>query len=77
MNTNTITSSFDGPRNSFFLEDTDEPGMATNRQKQTIKDLVFLNINESENQEMYINQLRDISEREASILIKELENGMW
>lgn len=73
MNT-TITSPRSG---SYFMEDSDEPGRATSRQKQILKDLIFQNIEDSIRQELCMNQLRDISESEASLWIKEMENGMW
>lgn len=75
---NTAIASFDAPRyGSYFMEDSDEPGMATSRQKHILRDLIFQNIEDSIRQEMCINQLGDISENEASLWIKELENGMW
>ncbi len=78
MNTLTLQANLDGPRyGSYFMEDSDEPGRATSRQKQILKDLIFQNIEDSIRQELCMNQLRDISESEASLWIKELENGMW
>ena len=62
---------------NFFMEDTDEPGMATSNQKRTLKDLIVQNIDDSEKQEMCINQIRDISQDEASLWIREMENGLW
>ena len=78
MITNTI-SAFEAPRQrqSFFLEDSDEPGMATSYQKRTIYRLLCENMEDSEAREVNINQIPYVSKDEATIWIKELENSIW
>ncbi|MFA6586232.1 MAG: hypothetical protein WCS86_03690 [Candidatus Paceibacterota bacterium] len=78
MITNTI-SAFEAPRqrSSFFLEDTDEPGMATSHQKRTIYRLLCENMEDGEGREVNINQIPYVSQDEASLWIKELENSIW
>ena len=78
MITNTI-SAFEAPRqrSSFLLEDSDEPGMATSYQKRTIYRLLCENMEDGEGREVNINQIPYVSEDEASIWIKELENSIW
>ena len=78
MITNTI-SAFEAPRqrHSFFLEDSDEPGMATSYQKRTIYRLLCENMEDGENREGGINQIPYVSKDEATIWIKELENSIW
>ena len=78
MITNTI-SAFEAPRqrNSFFLEDSDEPGMATSHQKRTIYRLLCENTEDGEGREVNINQIPYVSKDEANIWIKELENSIW
>ncbi len=77
MNTNIAIASADGPRHSFFLEDTDEPGMATSYQKRTILRLLCENMQDGEGREENINQIPYVSSEEATIWIKELENSIW
>ncbi len=78
MNTNTLVASADGPRRGYnFLMETEEEGMATAKQKDTLKNLFYLNIENDELRESHINQLRDISENEARLWIREFEMGMW
>lgn len=77
MNTNTIIAGANTPRHSFFLEDTDEPGMATSYQKRTIYRLLCENMEDGEGREVNINQIPYISTDEAKIWIKELENSIW
>lgn len=77
MNSNIAIASADGPRHSFFLEDTDEPGMATSRQKRTIYRLLVENMVDGESREVNINQIPYVSENEARHWIKELENSIW
>jgi len=78
MITDTAIASFDAPRyGCYFMEDNEEEGMATARQRDTIKNLIYLNIESDELRESHLNQLRNISEQEAKLWIKELENGMW
>lgn len=74
MNT---TASLEAPRHSFFLEDTDEPGMATSCQKRTIYRLLCENMEDGESREVNINQIPYVSRDEATIWIKELENSIW
>ena len=78
MNTNTI-SAFEAPRqrHSFFLEDSDEPGMATSYQKRTIYRLLCENMEDGEGREVNINQIPYVSKDEATLWIKELENSIW
>lgn len=78
MITNTI-SAFEAPRqrHSFFLEDSDAPGMATSYQKRTIYRLLCENMEDGEGREVNINQIPYVSEDEARIWIKELENSIW
>ena len=78
MITNTI-SAFEAPqqRQSFFLEDTDEPGMATSYQKRTIYRLLCENMEDGEGREVNINQIPYVSKDEATLWIKELENSIW
>jgi hypothetical protein len=78
MITNTI-SAFEAPRqgHSFFLEDTDEPGMATSYQKRTIYRLLCENMEDGEGREVNINQIPYVSKDEATLWIKELENSIW
>ena len=73
---NTIAASFEDPRqrNSFFFEDTDEPGMATSYQKRTIYRLLCENMEDGEARELNINQIPYVSEDEARHWIDELEN---
>jgi hypothetical protein len=75
---NTI-SAFEAPRQrqSFFLEDSDEPGMATSHQKRTIYRLLCENTEDGEGREVNINQIPYVSKDEANIWIKELENSIW
>ena len=77
MNTNIAIASADGPRHSFFLEDTDEPGMATSYQKRTIYRLLCENMEDGEGREVNINQIPYVSEDEAKIWIKELQDSIW
>lgn len=75
---NTITANLDGPRHSYyFMEDSDAEGMATSRQKHILRDLIFQNIEDSVRQEICMNQLQDLSEQDASLWIKQMEDGMW
>ena len=78
MITNTI-SAFEAPRQrqGFFLEDSDEPGMATSHQKRTIYRLLCENMCDGEGREVNINQIPYVSEDEAKIWINELENSIW
>jgi hypothetical protein len=78
MITNTI-SAFEAPRQrqSFFLEDSDEPGMATSYQKRTIYRLLCENMEDGEAREVNINQIPYITKDEGAIWIKELENSIW
>lgn len=78
MITNTI-SAFEAPRQrqSFFLEDTDEPGMATGSQKKTIYRLLCERMEDGEGRELHINQIPYVSESEASLWLKELEDSIW
>lgn len=78
MITNTI-SAFEAPRqrHSFFLDDGDEPGMATSHQKRTIYRLLTENMEDGEGREVNINQIPYVSEDEARIWINELENSIW
>jgi len=75
--TNTAIASADGPRHIFFLEDSDEPGMATSHQKRTIYRLLTENMEDGEGREVNINQIPYVSKEEAKIWIKELENSIW
>ena len=77
MNTNTIVASADVPRHSFFLEDTNEPGMATSHQKRAIYRLLCERMDDGELRELNINQIPYVSNDEAVIWIKELENSIW
>lgn len=77
MNTNIAIASADGPRHSFFLEDTDELGMATSYQKRTILRLLCENMEDGEGREVCINQIPYVSEDEARNWIAELENSIW
>jgi hypothetical protein len=78
MITNTI-SAFEAPRqrSSFFLEDSDEPGMATSYQKRTLYRLLCENMEDGEAREVNINQIPYVSEDEARNWISELENSIW
>ena len=78
MITNTI-SAFEAPRysHSFFLEDTDEPGMATSYQKRIIYRLLCEKMEDGEGREININQIPYVSEDEARHWIDELENSIW
>lgn len=78
MITNTI-SAFEAPqhRSSFFLEDSDEPNMATSYQKRTIYRLLCENMEDGEAREVNINQIPYITKDEGAIWIKELENSIW
>ncbi|MFA6385968.1 MAG: hypothetical protein WCW29_04460 [Candidatus Paceibacterota bacterium] len=78
MITNTI-SAFEAPRqkSSFFLEDSDEPGMATSYQKRTLYRLLCENMEDGEAREVNINQIPYVSEDEARSWIAELENSIW
>ena len=72
---NTITR-FNAPSaKSVFMREI--PGMATMRQKQIIRDLVSSHIEDSETSELYLNQLDDINETEANIVIKSFGDAMW
>lgn len=75
--TNIAIASADGPRHIFFLEDTDEPGMATSHQKITIYRLLCERMEDGESREVNINQIPYVSEDEARIWINELENSIW
>ena len=77
MNTDVAIASEDAPRHSFFLEDTDEPGMATSHQKRTILRLLCENMVDGESREVNINQIPYVSKDEATLWIKELENSIW
>ena len=77
MNTNVAIASADVPRHTFFLEDSDEPGMATSYQKRTIYRLLCENMEDGEGRESSINQIPYITQSEASQWIKELENSIW
>lgn len=77
MNTNIAVASADGPRHSFFLEDTNEPGMATGQQKRTIYRLLCERMDDGESRELHINQIPYVSENEARHWIDELENSIW
>ena len=77
MITQTLQANLGGPRQSFFLEDTDEPGMATSYQKKTIYRLLCENMEDGEGREENINQIPYVSQDEASLWIKELENSIW
>ena len=78
MNTNTLVARADGPRRGYnCLMESEEEGMATAKQKDTLKNLFYLNIENDELRESHINQLRDISENEARLWIREFEMGMW
>lgn len=77
MNTNTTVANMDGPRHSFFLEDSDEPGMATSHQKRAILRLLCERMQDGEGREENINQIPYVSSEEASLWIKELENSIW
>ncbi len=78
MSTNNIAiASADAPRHSFFLEDTDEPGMATSFQKRTIYRLLCENVEDGELRELNINQIPYVSSDEAIIWIKELQDSIW
>ena len=74
--TNIVIASADGPRHSFFL-DTDEPGVATSHQKSTIHRLLCERMEDGESRELHINQIPYVSEDEAALWIKELENSIW
>jgi hypothetical protein len=78
MITNTI-SAFEAPRqrSSFFLEDSDEPGMATSYQKRTIYRLLCERMEDGQGREENINQISYVSEDEARNWIAELENSIW
>ena len=77
MSTNVAIASADAPRHSFFLEDSDEPGMATSQQKRTIYRLLCENMVDGELREIHINQIPYVSSEEAITWIKELENSIW
>lgn len=78
MSTNNIAlASAETPRHSFFLEDTDEPGMATSHQKRAIYRLLCENMEDGEGRELHINQIPYVSESEARQWLKELENSIW
>ena len=77
MITQTLRANFDGPRHSFFLEDSDEPGMATSYQKRTILSLLCERMEDGEGREACINQIPYVSEDEARNWIDELENSVW
>jgi len=77
MITQTLQANLGGPRHSFFLEDTDEPGMATSYQKRTIYRLLCENMEDGEGREVNINQIPYVSEDEARIWINELEGSIW
>jgi hypothetical protein len=75
---NTV-SAYEAPRHrdSFFFEDTDEPGMATSHQKRTIYHLLCEKMEDGEGREVNINQIPFVSEDEARNWIDELENSIW
>ena len=77
MITQTLQANLGGSRHSFFFEDSDEPGMATSYQKRTIYRLLCENMEDGEGREVNINQIPYVSEDEARIWIKELENSIW
>ena len=56
---NTITASSEAPqqKHCFFLDETDEPGMATNYQKRTIYRLLCEHMEDGEARELNINQI--------------------
>lgn len=76
---NIVTANLRAPRQrqSFFLEDTDEPGMATSHQKRTLLRLLCENMEDGESREACINQIPYVSEDEARHWIDELENSIW
>lgn len=51
--------------------------MATDYQKETIKNLVYCNIEESFDREIYLGQLGDINQHEASLIIKSFEHAIY
>ncbi len=77
MNTSIAIAGANAPRYSFFLEDTDEPGMATSHQKRTIYRLLCEGMEDGEGREVNINQIPYVTQSEASLWIKELENSIW
>ena len=76
--TKTITASFEGPNRgyNFLMEDAGEESMATGRQKRTLTDLIFQNIDEDK-RDGYLQQLEEITKEEASDLIMEFTMGRW
>ena len=77
MITQTLQANIGSPSHSFFLEDGDEPGMATSYQKRTILRLLCENMEDGESREVHINQIPYVSEDEARNWIDELENSIW
>ena len=77
MITQTLQANINGPSRYYFLENTDEPGMATNYQKRTIYRLLCENMEDGEGRELNINQIPYVSEDEARHWIDELENSIW
>lgn len=77
--TKIITASFEGPSRgyNFLTDDTGEESMATNRQKHTLSDLIFQNIEDEERREDYLQQLGEITKAEASDWIIEFTMGRW
>jgi hypothetical protein len=51
--------------------------MATSHQKRTIYRLLCENMEDGEGREVNINQIPYVSQDEASLWIKELENSIW
>lgn len=76
--TKTITASFEGPNRgyNFLTEDTGEESMATSRQKSTLTDLIFQNVDEDK-RDGYLQQLDEITKTEASDWIMEFAMGRW
>ena len=74
---NIAIAAANAPRHTFFLEDTDEPGIATSYQKRTIYRLLCERMDDGELRELNINQIPYVSSDEARIWIDELENSIW
>lgn len=77
MKSNIAIASADGPRHSFFLDDTDDPYMATSQQKRALYRLLCENVEDGELRELNINQIPYVSSDEAIIWIKELQDSIW
>ncbi|MSU44998.1 hypothetical protein EXS45_02350 [Candidatus Nomurabacteria bacterium] len=75
MTTKTATASFEGPRRSYFLPMCEEE-MINDRQRHTLTELIFQNIDEDK-RDSYLNQISELTSSEASEMIMEFTMAKW